>query len=108
MELAYSDLIQANLVYPGGKLLNFELPLFFLDPADPELSRTVWGDLRDHGRFHRPSDGDPVTWAVDQITDFLRRERRLALNMEENPPAGLDDRPGLLDRVTRFDPNPIP
>src|SRR4051794_30671880 len=43
MELAYSDLLQANLEYPGRPVLNFMLPLFFLDRADPELPRTIWG-----------------------------------------------------------------
>src|SRR5450432_1699111 len=36
MELAYSGLLQANLSNPGGTLLNYELPLFFLDQTDAE------------------------------------------------------------------------
>ena len=114
MELAYADLIQANLFYQGGPLLNVVLPLFFLDPADPELLRTVGGALRDRGRFHRPSDGDAALWAVDQIVSFLRREQELARELAEVaiPGRGVYDdlagRPGLLARVTTFDPRPIP
>jgi hypothetical protein len=114
MELAYSDLMQANLTYPGGNLLNFELPLIFLDRTNSELPRTVWDALRDHGKFHDPSDGDPVTWAVDQIAAFLHREQDLALDMAKVVAPGepvydaLTRRPGLVDRVTRFDPSPIP
>jgi hypothetical protein len=114
MELAYSDLLQANLVHAGGPLLNFELPLIFLDRADRELSRTAWDALRDHGRFHHPSDGDPVGWAVDQIAAFLRREQALALDMAKVIVPGqpvhdaLSNRAGLVERVTQFDPSPIP
>ncbi len=81
MELAYADLLQTNLFYAGGTLLNLELPLFFLDRADPELPRTIWGALRDRGHFHHPSDGDPVAWAVNQIVAFLRREQKLVLDL---------------------------
>jgi hypothetical protein len=114
MELAYADLLQANLLYPGGVLLNLELPLFFLDRADLELPRTVWGLVRDRGRFHHPSDGDSVTWAVDQIVQFLRREQALTVDMAKTLAPGepvyaqLSARPGLIERVTKFDPAPIP
>jgi hypothetical protein len=114
MELAFSNLVQANLVHPGGILLNFELPLIFLDGAHPDLPRTVWNDLRDHGRFHHPDDGDPVTWAIEQIVAFLHREQNLALDMAKDLVPGqavyedLSRRPGLIERVTLFEPSPIP
>ena len=114
MELAYSDLLQANLIGTGGPLLNFELPLFFLDRTDVELPRTVWDALRDRGPFHHPADGDPVTWAVDQIVAFLHREQKLALDMAKMLVPGQPDhdalagRPGLIERITQFDPGPIP
>jgi hypothetical protein len=114
MELAYSDLLQANLVHAGGPLLNFELPLFLLDRSNQELPRTAWSVLRDRGIFHHPSDGDPVTWCVDQIVAYLQREQQLALDMGKVIVPGqpvynaLSDRPGLLERVTHFDPGPIP
>ena len=114
MELAYSDLLQANLIHAGGPLLNFELPLILLDRADPELPRTAWDILRDRARFHHPSDGDAVPWAVDQIAAFLHREQDLALDMAKVVAPGqpvydaLTGRPGLVERVTKFDPSPIP
>ena len=114
MELAYPDLIQANLIHPGGILLNLVLPLFFLDRADSELMRTVWGTLRDRGHFHHPSNGDEVNWAVEQIIAFLRREQALALDLAKVVIPGqpghdyLNGRPGLVARVTAFDPGPIP
>jgi hypothetical protein len=114
MELAYSYLLQVNLHHPGGPLLNFELPLFFLDQTDAELPRTVWNASRDWGKFHLPAYGDPCTWAVDQIVDFLRREQKLALEMAAVIAPGqpvydvLAGRPGLIERVTQFDPSPIP
>lgn len=114
MELAYSNLLQDNLNHPGGPLLDLELPLFFLDRNDPELPRTAWNVLRDCGRFHHPADGPPVPWAVDQIVSFLRREQDLALDRAKLLVPGQRDhdailgRPGLVDRVTQFDPSPIP
>ena len=111
LELAYSDLLQRNLMRPGGNLLNFELPLMFLDRMTPgPLPRTAWSALQDRGTFHDPSDGSPVAWAVEQISEFLRREQELALNMATlaaNEPtfdAELKERHGRFERVTRFDP----
>jgi hypothetical protein len=97
MELAYSELLQANLIHTGGPLLNFMLPLFFLDRNDAELSRTAWGTLRDRGIFHHPSDGDPVSWAVDQIVAFLHREQDLALDMAKEFKPGKPVRKILLE-----------
>ena len=114
MELAYSDLLQANLIHAGGPLLNFELPLFFLDRTDVNLSGTAWDTLRNRGIFHHPSDGDPVNWAVDQIVAFLHREQDLALDMAKVVVPGqpvydaLACRHGLVERITQFDPGPIP
>lgn len=114
MELAYADLLQLNFDWPGARLLHLELPLFFLDRADPEIARTAWSALRDRGHFHHPSDGDPVAWTVDQIIAFLHREQALALNMASALKPGspsriqLAGRPGLAERVTIFDPGPIP
>jgi TIR domain len=114
MELAYSDLLQANLIHAGGPLLNFELPLIFLDRSDQELPRTAWDALRDRGIFHHPSDGDAVIWAVEQITAFLHREQNLALDMAKVVAPGhavykaLEDRHGLVERLTQFYPGPIP
>jgi hypothetical protein len=114
MELAYSDLLQANLIHAGGSLLNFELPLIFLDRADVELPRTAWDALRDRGIYHQPADGEPVIWAVNKIVEFLHREQDLALDMAKVLVPGkpiyraLTGRHGLVERVTQFDPSPIP
>jgi hypothetical protein len=114
MELAYSDLLQANLMHAGGPLLNFALPLFFLDRSQSELPRTIWEAMRDRGKFHHPSDGNAVTWAVNQITAFLHREQDLALDMAKVVVPGqavydtLAIQPGLVERVTSYDPTPIP
>ena len=114
MELAYSDLLQANLVCAGGPLLNLELPLFYLDPSDVELQRTAWSAVRDRGIFYHPDDGDMVAWSVDQIAAFLHREQDLTLDMAKVVLPGwpvydsLIERPGLVERVTQFDPGPIP
>lgn len=113
MELAYSDLLQANLRHPGGTLLNFELPLFFLDRTDVDLPRSAWGALRDRGVFHDPADGDPVAWSVNRIVEFLHNEQTLALDMAKVLRPGqpvyqaLAGRTGVVNRVTRFDPSPI-
>lgn len=114
MELAYSDLLQSNFAYAGGHLLHFELPLLFLDRSNAELSRTVWDILRDRGRYHPPSGGDAVAWAAEQIHAFLHREQDLALDMAKVVLPGqpihsaLGQWPGLVDRITRFDPSNIP
>jgi hypothetical protein len=113
MELAYSDLVQSNLLHPGGPLLNFELPLIFLDCTDVGLPRTAWDALRDRGKFHHPEDGEPVIWAVKNIVEFLHREQDLALDLSkvlvpgEPGHSAISGRRGLIERVTQFDPSPI-
>jgi hypothetical protein len=114
MELTYGELLQTNLVHAGGPLLNVILPLIFLDRKDAELPKTVWDVFRDRGRFHHPSDGNAVDWASDQIDSFLHREQDLALDLAKVVVPGqpvhqaLAGRPGLVERITRFDPGPIP
>lgn len=41
LELAFADILQSNLTYRGGPLVNVILPLFFVDPADSDLSRFI-------------------------------------------------------------------
>lgn len=115
VEAAYADILQANLTHPGAPLLNFSLPLFFLDRADAELPRTIWAALRDRGRFHTPADGDPVAWAVEQVRAFLHREQSLSIEMARVVTPGTqihtdlrNQRDGKLERVTAFEPGPIP
>jgi tetrahydromethanopterin S-methyltransferase subunit B len=74
----------------------------------------VWDALRDQSKFHHPSDGDAIPWAVDQIVAFLHREQKLALDMAKVVAPGtplfesLNGRDGLVRRITQFDPGPIP
>lgn len=56
-ELAYAEILQANLLHPGGPLANVFLPLFFLPLTDPTLPRTVWQATRDRGNFLEPKRG---------------------------------------------------
>jgi len=106
VELAWADLLQANLHGPGGALQNVALPLFFVEPTNGMVPRSAWRTLSDRGAFHKDGDGDPVTWARDRILEFILREQRrgqdLAKGLEgyrrERSRLGL--RRGLLDRIT--------
>ena len=113
-ELAWTELLQDNLILPGGpSLQNVLLPLFFVDQSDPRLPRSVWQSIRDRGHFCPPKRL-PTEWAVDQIIKFLRREQLLANDYRRvirrstefrkslNPPSG------LCDRVSKFEPVAIP
>lgn len=106
LELAWADLLQENLSEAGGKLQAVALPLFFLDPADPRIFRSAWQPLRERAVFHQPKDGDPVTWAVDQINSFNLREAQrgvdnlLWLQQDSRARARLNSRQGLIDRIT--------
>jgi len=112
-ELAWAELLQDNLLRSGGPLTNLILPLYLVEQSDPSLPRSVWQLGRDRGLF-RPKGATKVRWAVHQIVAFLERELLFAHHMAEltldSPTlAGeLRRRPGLVRRVTRFDPTPIP
>lgn len=111
MELAYCDILQKNFVGRGGNLMNIELPLFYVDRNDPQLTRSVWGSLRDRGPFYTPAAGNIIDWSVNQIADFLSREQALAFNQAKayasNPPTAITTVPGMLERMTQFDPMTI-
>lgn len=113
-ELAWAELLQDNLLQPGGPaLVNAILPLYFVEPGDGRLPRPVWQTVRDKGPFC-PSSSDPVAWAADQVAAFLRREERLAYEFRRYSRSStefrtrLRGRQGLYDRVVRFDPQPLP
>ena len=112
-ELVWAELLQANLVSPGAILLNVILPLFFTDFSDSRLSRSVWQLLRDSGKFC-PAGATRVEWAANEIEAFLRREEQWASHVRTTARPRSDRRtdlkkkPGLLNRVTRFDPQPLP
>lgn len=111
-ELAWAELLQDNLVRSGGVLLNVILPLFFTDMADSRLPRSVWQVVKDKGPFCPPG-AMRVVWAADHIEKFLRREERLVTEIRpyarrKEVRTELRKKTGLFDRVTRFDPQPLP
>jgi hypothetical protein len=114
LELAYSDILGSNLIYPGGTLANYSLPLYFIDTTDPELRRSVWNAPFDRAPpcFRGAPDG-AVAWAVERIVRFLRDEQTVAMNnFQAMSPGGvferhLRERPGLVERATIVDPGPI-
>lgn len=114
VELAWADLLQENLHEPGGVLQTIILPLFFLPQDDEQLPRSVWQSVRDRAAFHRPEDGDAVTWAVRQIGEFIGREAEQGLDnvtwlqQDSHAHARLQARPGLIDRVIARYPTPAP
>jgi len=115
LELAYTELLQRSVLAPSGPLSNTFLPLFFVPQNHHLLPRTVWQAIRDRGNFHDTTKGlDPVTWACMEIERFLKREQRMTIGLKAR--AGRDRTfrqslplsTGLRDRVTKFDPQPIP
>lgn len=111
-ELAWTELLQENLVQAGGPLQNVFLPLYFVEPSDRRLPRSVWQAARDRGAFC-PVGRTHQEWAVDQIEAFLRREEQIATKFRkfsrrnEEFRTRLRAKHGLFDRVTRFDPQPL-
>lgn len=113
LELGYTEILQYNLMAPGGPLTNLFLPLYFLPQSDPHLPRTVWQAVRDRGRFHDDGSTDRVTWAADEIVRFLRREQKQALQLLKQAKRDPKIRSllpvanGIRQRVTLFEP-PLP
>ena len=103
LERGYGSVIQQALTDFG----HVELPLFFVERTDEELQRSVWSALADQGVFFdsAPAKANPVTWAVRQIQDFIRREEVFAGEMLLN--ASQIDLPfrekNFLDRITAKD-----
>ncbi len=111
-ELAWTELLQDNLVRSGGPLANVFLPLYLVPHGDDRLPRSVWQAVRDRGVVWGGAT-DRLTWAVDQIVAFLRREQTLSDRFRAVARRDEDFRHELkarelVDRVTRFDPQPLP
>lgn len=111
LELAFAELLDANLTCPGGKLANVILPLFLVPQSDARLPRSVWQLARDRGRFFDVTSGvTEVDWCVTEICQFLTRESRLCKNMSEacksddGLTAQLKKTHGLFERMTKFQP----
>jgi hypothetical protein len=140
LELAYAELLQANVIWPGGDLQHVILPLFIVRRNDRRLPRTVWQDRRTERQFFpgRLPLRNPVAkmatnmlttagilpaiatfesraaWAADQILQFLRHEQgftqQKTVEVSQDPilRAWVQSHPGLLERITSFEPGPIP
>lgn len=113
-ELAWTELLQDNLLQAGGPTLqNVFLPLYFVEPSDTRLPRSVWQAVRDKGVFSQSGVARPA-WAAGQIEAFLRREEVLAAELgryarrNDAFRTSLRAKHGLFDRVTRFHPQPLP
>jgi hypothetical protein len=106
IEKAYAGLLQDSLSDNGRELAHVELPLFFLQPNDERLTRSVWGCLRYRGTF-APNSADRVEWAAQQIRRFVTDEQIRALefsvDLEKDSPfrERIEGRnqPGLIDRI---------
>lgn len=114
LELAYAEILDANLTHRGGSLATSFLPLFLVDQADERLPRTVWQLLRDRGKFLPPAGPTSVVdWCAREVRDFLVREqnkcKRVAQSLGGDPQAKRDIKRkyGLFERVARFHPNPL-
>ena len=114
-ELAYAQILQANLVHPGATLLNVCLPLHFVPQSHEILPRTVWQTIRNRGSFFDPSrSDDQVAWAIREITRFLQREQAqadgmaVAFTVDDRLRNAIPTDNGLQQRVARFDPQRLP
>lgn len=114
MELAYAEILDANLTHRGGSLATSFLPLFLIDQADDRLPRTVWQLLRDRGRFLPPAAAiSAVDWYAREIRDYLVREQKkskaVAQSLSGDPESKRDmkRKHGLFERVARFHPGPL-
>lgn len=114
VELAYADLLQRNLRGNGIDWVNVILPLILLPDPNAILPGTVWRTLADRGATHKPDrDTEQVSWAVEAIHRFLMMEQRRAEHLERRSKKekafreSLTRTPGLKERVTLFEPQPI-
>ena len=114
VELVWAYLLEENLREADGDLQTIVLPLFFLRQDEERILRSVWQSIRDRAAFHGPQDGDPVEWAVRQISLFLQREAERGLDLaaglepDSREYARLKERPGLIERITNLYPTPAP
>ena len=106
IESAYADLVHRQLALPSSALMQFELPLFFVDRDHRSLTRSAWRRLSDRGAFFRPRtkkttsgsrETDQINWAIDEITRFVRREE----NQSESVADRLQHDVALTERFAR-------
>jgi TIR domain len=115
VELGFADIIERNLCDKATPLVNVILPLIFLPNAREALPGTVWRTLWDSGTPHDPDrHPDRVSWAAESICRFLEGEQRRAEQFDrrriKDKAFGklLNAKPGLQERVTTFEPQPLP
>jgi hypothetical protein len=111
LELAYAEILDANLQGRGGSLAHAFLPLFLTEQADERLPRTVWQAVRDRGHFlPTTSTASTHQWCVQEIKKFLLSEQQVCRDLnascvqDAGLKAELQRTPGLYDRVTKFEP----
>ncbi len=115
VELGYADIIERNLCEKATPLANIILPLIFLPNASEALPGTVWRTLWDKAAVYPPDRSpDRVGWAVGEIRRFLTGEQSRAEQFERRRLKDkafnklLNTKPGLQERVTTFEPQPLP
>ena len=111
LELAYAEILSANLRGRGGSLAHAFLPLFLTEQADQRLPRTVWQAVRDSGHFlPTGSSAQAQQWCVQEIKKFLLGEQQMCRDFYKSceQDASLKEEtqrtPGLYDRVAKFQP----
>jgi len=106
VELAWAHLLQENLQERGGELLSVRLPLLFVEPSDDAFMRSAWRVVGDRCPFHRPTDGDPVAWALRHIRRFVLQQERYGedrarlIEGDADFHARMEGCPGMIDRIT--------
>jgi hypothetical protein len=116
VENAYANLLQENLRSGSLELCHVQFPLFFLPHGHEILGRSAWGPLVHRGRFYpgQRVDGGAVSWAAQEIIDFIQHEERrgvsLAVQVQNDPRLQplLASEPNLLRRIMCADPLPMP
>ncbi len=113
VEYTLSRILQNNL-QRSLEMSHVVLPLFFVDRNDPLLARSVWRDLVERGGFFAPgaTSSNTVEWAADQIIKFLVNEHKhtefISQLLRQVPSyARMMEEPGLIERVTNVQPEPL-
>ena len=113
VEYTLSRILQNNL-QRSLEMSHVVLPLFFVDRNDPLLVRSGWRDLVERGGFFSPAANsfNTVEWAADQIIKFLFNEHLhtdfISQLLRQVPSyARMMEEPGLIERVTNVQPEPI-
>ena len=114
LELAYAELIQANLTRGTLPLVNVVMPLFFGTMRHEALERSVWRRLLDSAVPLPIEDAaSSIQSAADAVHDFLLREQEHRSDVAEKirGEAALSDELNLIqgkrNRCFKFQPSYI-